>query len=725
MSTPEPNHNTPSDEIEQVLSRARFRPDAGFEESLHTRLRENLPEPEKRQWWQRMGEQVIGSGDQVTERGMRSSKLLPALSVGVLGLMLFLFVRLVLVKPTGFGDTPTPTVNVTEEAYVDEAHSVGMRFGGELDLTEALVERSGDAWTVSLWWQVVQQPQRNYTIAIFAGDGTQIISQIDAPLTGADLLSSNSDDWNLPTSQWLQNRFIASTFTLKIPVDGPEPTNISVEVHDPENNWILTLEKDGYSLSTVQAGVWDASQGTPVAESTHESVSYQGCSPVERCRSEDGRYWMHEVREGDTLALIAAEYGPGMDCIMQANGFPDDPVIMPGSVIKVCTSEAQPTPVSTGVTVFRALSLSGDGKWLAVESYKERDWPHVHVINLDTREATFISHGAWPSLDSDGSTVGFVIQPKGEAINPTWQRLNMIFTAATSALGYFDVSSSAGLGEQPATMPDLDGEGSAVVFLAHPGAVEGMPSLTVRFDVYVYDKRTQSVEHISMEEYGDEPYLSANPSISDDGRYVAFAARTFNADSTQPKGVFVWDRQEETLRHVGEGFFPQISGDGSTVAYLRSGGEPGQGEGWINGLATNLITGETRWLGRVLDAAPDGIWTEKVFSLSHDGSRIAFWSVLPEPRGADIPAPEPSGGLGSAYSSQAAFVYDWNTDALTSHQPPFNSIGITRNPVLSADGNILIYLWNAGTGEPTRLIWTDLAQGQFVDLSEGLVMPEP
>src|SRR5687768_11437335 len=119
MSMHEPNHREGS-EIEDALRGAKFRPDAVFEQRLRARLIERLPEPKRKSWWP-MVSRFFVKDDQET-RTVRGSRLIGAFGLGVVALMVFLFVGLVLVRPSGMGSDGTE----------EPRQTVGYRFGGEL-----------------------------------------------------------------------------------------------------------------------------------------------------------------------------------------------------------------------------------------------------------------------------------------------------------------------------------------------------------------------------------------------------------------------------------------------------------------------------------------------------------------------------------------------------------------------------------------------------------------
>ncbi|MBD0672663.1 PD40 domain-containing protein [Streptomyces sp. CBMA156] len=139
--------------------------------------------------------------------------------------------------------------------------------------------------------------------------------------------------------------------------------------------------------------------------------------------------------------------------------------------------------------------------------------------------------------------------------------------------------------DAPTTDASISGDGRYVAFsTAATNVVPGQvphPS-----DVYVHDRRTGSTELISaaaVPNTDDQSYrVSENPSISQDGRYVAFSSnRTdFLPESDlqrQWRNIYVFDRWTETSRLITVGadgsrarhssFRPTISADGSAVVF--------------------------------------------------------------------------------------------------------------------------------------------------------------
>ena len=148
-------------------------------------------------------------------------------------------------------------------------------------------------------------------------------------------------------------------------------------------------------------------------------------------------------------------------------------------------------------------------------------------------------------------------------------------------------------------------------------------------DVFVYDRELESMERVSVADGGTEGNAeSVNPSISADGRYVAFeslASDLVPADTNGVRDIFVYDRYDDTISRasVAEGgaegndhsYDPSLSADGNYIAFGSS--------------ASNLVANDTNSMtdAFVRNNATGAI--ERV-NLAYDGSEASSscWELV-------------------------------------------------------------------------------------------------
>lgn len=151
-----------------------------------------------------------------------------------------------------------------------------------------------------------------------------------------------------------------------------------------------------------------------------------------------------------------------------------------------------------------------------------------------------------------------------------------------------------------------------------------------RHDVFVRDRDTGTTERISVGYDGSEAdNQSRDPSISADGRYVAFHSDATNLvpdDTNGRTDVFVYDRETgDTVRIAGPGEGdsrdPKISADGRVVVYNNRPTRFGRSQLYTH----DLVTGQTEHISVAVDGGPAEFSTSSA-NLSADGNLVVFYS---------------------------------------------------------------------------------------------------
>ncbi|MCX5264812.1 hypothetical protein [Streptomyces sp. NBC_00199] len=264
-----------------------------------------------------------------------------------------------------------------------------------------------------------------------------------------------------------------------------------------------------------------------------------------------------------------------------------------------------------------------------------------------------------------------------------------------------------------ATGPSISADGRYVAFASL--ARDLVSGDTNRMDdVFVRDRQTGAVTRISVDSAGGQANnASRNPSISADGRYVAFESVATNlvaGDTNRYRDVFVHDLQtgETTRVSVGrdgeqsdsESFHPSISADGRFVAF--------------DSPASNLVFGDTndvhdvfvrdRQSGETTRVSVDsngrqGDDISQVPSISADGRYVTFSS------GAKTLALFPDNNR-----ADDVFVHDaltGRTDRISVGPDGDEGNSASRTATISADGRYVAFESTASnlvagdTGGPT------------------------
>jgi len=277
---------------------------------------------------------------------------------------------------------------------------------------------------------------------------------------------------------------------------------------------------------------------------------------------------------------------------------------------------------------------------------------------------------------------------------------------------------------------DVSGKGRLVAFTSEASDL-GVDDDNELADVFVRDRRAGTTILVSAAPDGSvSNSQSGSPSISADGRYVAFdsfSSDLVTGDTNAANDVFVRDLVEGTTRLVsadpvdgpsdGGSGDPAISPDGRYVAFesvatdiVDGEDEPLTSDMFVRDLATGL----TMVVSVDVDgAAPNG----ESFSpaISRGGTRVAFWS------GASDLVPGDDNGFDDIFVRDLAAG---TTERVSVALDGGDSDQLSRDPDLSADGNSVAFSSRAnnlvvgdGNGFVIDVFVRDLAAGATVRAS--------
>jgi Tol biopolymer transport system component len=262
-------------------------------------------------------------------------------------------------------------------------------------------------------------------------------------------------------------------------------------------------------------------------------------------------------------------------------------------------------------------AISADGRFVAFASAATNlvggdtnDANDVFVRDRQTNTTTRVSVAPGganadggsdaPSISADGRLVAFTSAATnlvdGDTNN---QRDAFVFDRQTGITTRASLSSA---GDQPildSFTPELSADGRFLAFTSFASNLVAVDE-NEGSDVFVRDLQANTTTRVSeytggFEGDGD----SQRPSISADGRYVAFDSDAWNfvwGDTNDAFDVFVHDRQtgvttrvsvdDSGLQSDGASFRPSLSGDGRYVAYFSE--------------AANLVAGDTNGAADVI-----------------------------------------------------------------------------------------------------------------------------
>ena len=303
-------------------------------------------------------------------------------------------------------------------------------------------------------------------------------------------------------------------------------------------------------------------------------------------------------------------------------------------------------------------SISSDGRYVAFESWArnlvagDTSWEDdIFIHDTQTGTTTRVSVASNgteadsssynPSISSDGRYVAF----ESDATNLVAGDTNgyddiFVHDTQTGTTTRVSVASDGTEANDYSSEPSISSDGRYVAFSSDAtNLVAG--DTNQRDDIFIHDTQTGTTTRVSVASDGTEgDGVSWTSSISSDGRYVAFDSRAKNlvaGDTNWKDDIFVHDTQTGTTTRVsvasdgteadGNSYNPSISSDGRYVAFIS--------------YATNLVAGDTNgdWDVFVHDTqtgtttrvsvasdGTEGNGTSYALSISSDGRYVAFSS---------------------------------------------------------------------------------------------------
>ena len=190
-------------------------------------------------------------------------------------------------------------------------------------------------------------------------------------------------------------------------------------------------------------------------------------------------------------------------------------------------------------------------------------------VNSDGTQANGFSELG--SISDDGRYIVFESDADNLVANDNnGQRDIFIRDRVEQTTELVSVSSSGTQANGVSEYSSISGNGRYVIFESDANNLVANDTNKKR-DIFVYDRVEQTTELVSMSGDGTIGNLdSSNPSISDDGRYIAFLSDANNLvtdDTNQRSDIFIYDRVEKTTTRTEADSFASISGNGQYVVF--------------------------------------------------------------------------------------------------------------------------------------------------------------
>jgi Tol biopolymer transport system component len=271
--------------------------------------------------------------------------------------------------------------------------------------------------------------------------------------------------------------------------------------------------------------------------------------------------------------------------------------------------------------------------------------------------------------------------------------VRMAFAQEGGTTVLVSVASDGTPGNSRSGATDLSQDGRYIVFYSWSDNL--VVSDTNRaYDIFVHDLETRETRRVSVSSEGTEGNDGSDmASISADGRYIAFdseASDLVSDDTNESTDVFVHDQQTGETERVSVGsdgtqgdglsYYPSISADGRFIAFT-SGATNLTSEGVRGAFVHDRETGETTLVSRATDGSAADNYAGGA-AISGNGRFVAFESTA-----TNLVEGDESG-------DEDMFVHDRETGETTIIPLPpssgYSKFGSSR-PAISDDGRFVAF----------------------------------
>lgn len=267
---------------------------------------------------------------------------------------------------------------------------------------------------------------------------------------------------------------------------------------------------------------------------------------------------------------------------------------------------------------------------------RDRFTGQTQLVSLGLGQVSSNGASSAPGISADGRYVVFVSNASNLVTADTNDAADIfVYDRSLDSLQRVSVTSEGSQAVGASYNPAISADGQYVVFDSLADNLA--PTDTGNSDIFIHALQTGTTERLSVD--GDGQAGNADsyaPSISAEGRYIAFASWANNLTSTDLDAqfdVFLKDRQTGVVTQItiaanGESYAPSISGDGNFVTFTSTASNlvATDSNGVTDVFLFNRATSQISQVS-VNDSGEPGNANSTAASLSANGRFVVFTSL--------------------------------------------------------------------------------------------------
>ena len=256
-------------------------------------------------------------------------------------------------------------------------------------------------------------------------------------------------------------------------------------------------------------------------------------------------------------------------------------------------------------------SISSDGRYVAFQSYADNllvggtlpNYSNIFVHDRHTGNTELVSiksngeqdsnHSERPSLSADGSCVAFESNARLVDGDPYGTHDIYVHDRVAHQTILVSLSSTGVQGDSSSYNPSISSDGRYVAFESYAQNLVVDDEQDYKQDIFLHDRQTGQTILVTVDSNGNQAdWGGSTPSISYNGRYIAFSSSSTNlvaGDSNGQSDIFVHDQQTGQTTLVSVSSTGELSNNGSSYPVISGDGRYVA----FTSKADNLASGDT------------------------------------------------------------------------------------------------------------------------------------